>query len=148
MLNFNEARGWTGRAAVLAAFAAATALAMPGAASAKPPVFNTVYAFNGPTDGSGAFDLTVFLQGYYDENCYLNLPTHYLPALGDPWYFDRYRSHHHYVLATGWDDQCLGQNQNLARIMGAKGIPHNLYIWDSWNSHDWPTWARMMNEYL
>src|SRR5580698_3518593 len=58
MLNFNEARGWTGRAAVLAAFAAATALAMPGAASAKPPVFNTVYAFNGPTDGSGAFDLT------------------------------------------------------------------------------------------
>jgi esterase/lipase superfamily enzyme len=32
--------------------------------------------------------------------------------------------------------------------MGEKGIPHRLYIWDTWNSHDWPTWGRMMNEYL
>jgi esterase/lipase superfamily enzyme len=52
------------------------------------------------------------------------------------------------VLGTGWDDQCLGDNQYLARLMGEKGIPHRLYIWDTWNSHDWPTWARMMNEYL
>ena len=41
-----------------AAVAAATILAMPGAALAKSPVFQTAYAFNGPTDGSGAFDLT------------------------------------------------------------------------------------------
>jgi esterase/lipase superfamily enzyme len=96
---------------------------------------------------SGAFDLSNFLNGFYDQDVYFNLPTHYLPGLSDGWYFDRYRNNN-YVLATGWDDQCLGQNQNLARIMGAKGIPHNLYIWESWNSHDWPTWARMMNEYL
>jgi esterase/lipase superfamily enzyme len=104
--------------------------------------------FTGFLSMSGAFDLAHFLGGYYDQDVYFNLPTHYLPALSDPWYFDRYRSHHHYVLATGWDDQCLGQNQNLSRIMGGKGIPHNLYIWDSWNSHDWPTWAGMMNQYL
>jgi esterase/lipase superfamily enzyme len=96
---------------------------------------------------SGAFDLASFLGGYYDPDVYFNLPTHFLPSLSDPWYFDRYRANN-YVLATGWDDQCLGQNQNLARIMGGKGVPHNLYIWESWNSHDWPTWARMMNEYL
>ncbi|HEX4007573.1 MAG TPA: alpha/beta fold hydrolase [Acidobacteriaceae bacterium] len=96
---------------------------------------------------SGAFDLSNFLRGFYDQDVYFNLPTHYLPGLSDSWYFDRYRANN-YILATGWDDQCLGQNQNLARIMGAQGIPHNLYIWESWNSHDWPTWARMMNEYL
>jgi esterase/lipase superfamily enzyme len=32
--------------------------------------------------------------------------------------------------------------------MGERGIPHHLYIWDAYNAHDWPTWARMMNEYL
>jgi esterase/lipase superfamily enzyme len=32
--------------------------------------------------------------------------------------------------------------------MNEKGIPHKLYIWDSWNSHDWPTWQRMVQEYL
>ena len=88
-----------------------------------------------------------FLDGYYDQDCYFNLPTHYLPNLGDPWFFDRYRRNT-YVLATGWDDQCLGQNQNLDRIMSDKGIPHKLYVWDSYNAHDWPTWQRMVQEYL
>ncbi len=103
--------------------------------------------FTGFLSMSGAFDLSSFLNGYYDEDVYFNIPPHYLPNLTDPWYFERYRDNN-YVLATGWDDHCLSQNQNLAGILGRKGIPHNLYIWDSWNSHDWPTWARMMNEYL
>jgi esterase/lipase superfamily enzyme len=103
--------------------------------------------FTGFLSMSGAFDLGNFLGGYYDQDVYFNMPPHYLPNLADPWFFDRYRSNT-YILATGWDDHCLWQSQNLARIMGEKGVPHHLYIWDSWNSHDWPTWARMMNEYL
>ncbi len=103
--------------------------------------------FTGFLSMSGAFDLSNFLGGYYDQDVYFNMPPHYLPNLADPWFFDRYRSNT-YILATGWDDHCLWQSQNLARIMGEKGVPHHLYIWDSWNSHDWPTWARMMNEYL
>ena len=88
-----------------------------------------------------------FLGGYHDSDVYFNTPTQYLSNLSDPWYFEHYRRNT-YVLGTGWDDQCLGANQRLARIMGEKGIPHRLYIWDTWNSHDWPTWAQMMNEYL
>jgi len=103
--------------------------------------------FTGMLSMSGAFDLANFLGGYYDQDCYYNLPTHYLPNLSDPWFFDHYRQNT-YVLATGWDDQCLGQNQNLDRVLSAKGIPHKLYIWDSHNSHDWPTWERMVREYL
>ena len=103
--------------------------------------------FTGFLSMSGAFDLSNFLGGYYDQDVYFNMPPHYLPNLGDPWFFDRYRNNT-YILASGWDDHCLWQSQSLARIMGEKGIPHHLYIWDSWNSHDWPTWARMMNEYL
>jgi esterase/lipase superfamily enzyme len=103
--------------------------------------------FTGFLSMSGAFDLSNFLGGYYDQDVYFNMPPHYLPNLGDPWFFDRYRNNT-YILASGWDDHCLWQSQNLARIMGEKGVPHHLYIWDSWNSHDWPTWARMMNEYL
>jgi esterase/lipase superfamily enzyme len=96
---------------------------------------------------SGAFDISSFLGGYYDLDCYFNLPTHYLPNLNDPWFLDRFRRNS-YVLATGWDDQCLGQNQNLDRVLSEKGIPHQLHVWDSPNSHDWPTWQRMVREYL
>jgi esterase/lipase superfamily enzyme len=103
--------------------------------------------FTGCLSMSGAFDMSNFLGGYHDSNVYFNTPTQYLTNLSDPWYFEHYRRNT-YVLGTGWDDQCLGANQYLARIMGEKGIPHRLYIWDTWNSHDWPTWARMMNEYL
>lgn len=103
--------------------------------------------FTGMLSMSGAFDLSNFLDGYYDQDCYFNLPTHYLPNLTDPWHFDRYR-HNTYVLGTGWDDQCLGENQQLARIFDSKGIPHQIYIWDSYNSHDWPTWQRMVQQYL
>ncbi len=103
--------------------------------------------FTGMLTMSGAFDLSKFLNGYHDQDVYFNQPTQFLPNMGDPWFLDRYRRNT-YILGTGWDDQCLGQNQNLDRIMSEKGIPHKLYIWDTWNSHDWPTWQRMVQEYL
>ena len=103
--------------------------------------------FTGMLSMSGAFDISSFLGGYYDQDCYFNLPTHYLPNLGDEWQLDRMRRNT-YVLATGWDDQCLGQNQNLDRVLNGKRIPHKLYTWDAWNAHDWPTWQKQIREYL
>jgi esterase/lipase superfamily enzyme len=103
--------------------------------------------FTGLLSMSGAFDLVNFLDGYYDRDCYYNLPTHYVPHLNDPWFLERFRRNR-LILATGWDDHCLGQNQVLDRILRAKEIPHQLYIWETHNSHDWPTWERMVREYL
>ena len=101
--------------------------------------------FTGFFSMSGTFDLTGFLQGYYDENCYRHLPTHYLPRLEDAGLLDRMRANQ-YVLTTGWDDQCLSQNQQLDRILNEKGIPHRLHVSDAPNSHDWPTWQRMVQD--
>lgn len=103
--------------------------------------------FSGFLSLSGTFDLSSFLDGYYDEDCASHLPTHYLPDLNDQWFLDRYRGAS-FILATGWDDHCLAENQNLDRILTARQIPHQCYIWDSANSHDWPTWQRMMQQYL
>jgi esterase/lipase superfamily enzyme len=103
--------------------------------------------FSGFLSMSGAFDLSNFLGAYYDQDVYFNMPMHYLPNLADPWYFQRY-NRNTYILGTGWDDQCLWQNQELDRIMSSKNIPHKIYTWETWNSHDWPTWQRMIQEYL
>jgi len=104
--------------------------------------------FSGFISLSGAFDLTCFLDGYCDQECYYNLPTYYLPNLIDPWYLDRLRRNGPFLLATGWDDQCLAQNQALAAILAEKAIPHQLHIWDAQDSHDWPTWRQMVTHYL
>jgi len=103
--------------------------------------------FSGFFSMSGAFDLTAFLDGYYDQDCYFHLPTHYLPRLEDSWYLARMRLNT-YVLATGWDDHCLAQNQHLDSILTEKGIPHRFHVWDAPNSHDWPTWQRMVQHCL
>ena len=40
----------------------------------------------------GAFDITRFLDGYYDQDAYLLTPPHFLPNLSDAWFLDRYRA--------------------------------------------------------
>jgi len=103
--------------------------------------------FTGFLSMSGAFDTSNFLHGYYDNDVYFHLPTHYLQNQHDHWYLEQYRRST-YILATGWDDQCLGANQHMANLLRGKGVGCRLEIWDTFNSHDWPTWQRMVQEYL
>ena len=95
---------------------------------------------------SGAFDLKSFLQGYYDEDCYFNLPLDYLPNQHDGWYLDRYRNNT-FVLATGMYDFCWNSNEQLAGALRAKAVPVRLDVWGD-ADHDWPVWRRMIRTYL
>jgi len=96
---------------------------------------------------SGAFDMDSFLGGYYDQDVYFNQPTHFIPGMSDPWFLDRYRQNT-YVLATGVHDQCWDQNERMAGILRAKGIPVKLDVWGDNARHDWPWWQRMVQTYL
>ena len=103
--------------------------------------------FTGFLSMSGAFDMKSFLGGYYDQDCYFNLPLDFIPQLSDPWYLDRYR-HNTYILATGVHDQCWDDNERLARVLRDKGIPCRLDVWGDGTGHDWPWWQRMAQVYL
>ena len=105
--------------------------------------------FTGALSMSGAFDLQElgFLRGYNDENVYLNLPLDYLPGLNDAWFLDRMRRGT-YVLATGVHDQCWNDNERLAGVMRARGIPVQLDVWGDNARHDWPWWKQMLRVYL
>ena len=95
----------------------------------------------------GAFDPSNFLRGYYDQDCYFYLPTHFLPNMNDSWYLDRYRQNK-YILATGVEDMCWKDNEEMASIMRQKGIPVKLDVWGDHTGHDWPWWRRMVQVYL
>src|ERR1700721_616790 len=71
---------------------------------------------------SGAFDPSGFLSGYYDDDCYFNIPMHYLQNMGDPTYLERYRRNK-YLLATGVHDQCWNANERMAQVFHDKNIP-------------------------
>ncbi|WP_158792582.1 esterase family protein [Granulicella sp. L60] len=106
-----------------------------------PDVFSAVLSM------SGCFDTAGFLSGYYDDDCYFNIPPHYLANIGDPWYLDHYRRNT-YVLATGTHDQCWNDNERMAQIFRAKDIPCRLDVWGDDTGHDWPYWQRMLQTYI
>ena len=95
----------------------------------------------------GAFDTTQFLDGHYDDDCYFNIPPHYLRNMHDPWFLDHYRRNR-YILATGEHDQCWNDNEILAAIMRGKGIPVWLDVWGNRTGHDWPWWQQMARVYF
>ena len=95
----------------------------------------------------GAFDISSFLRGYYDEDCYFALPTHFLPNLQDHYLLERMRENT-YVLATGHHDMCWNDNEKLAAMMRSKHLPVRLDVWQDNTGHDWPWWRRMLQAYL
>jgi esterase/lipase superfamily enzyme len=105
--------------------------------------------FTGCLAMSGAYDMQAlgFLNGYFDEDCYFSLPMAYLPNLHDAAALDQMRRNT-YVLATGVHDQCWNDNERLAAVMRAKGIPVRLDVWGDNAGHDWPWWQRMVHVYL
>lgn len=107
----------------------------------RPDIFTAMLSMG------GAFDVSRFLRGYYDEDCYFHLPTHFLPNLSDASLLDRYR-HNTYVLATGVADMCWDENEKFAAILRRKGIPVRLDVWQDGTGHDWPWWQKMLVAYL
>ena len=53
------------------------------------------------------------------------------------------------LLASGegdWED--IGESWRMAEVLGAKGIPNRVDSWGPEYRHDWPTWHRMLPQYL
>jgi len=96
---------------------------------------------------SGAFNIPAqFLNGFYNQDAYLNAPLDYLPRLDDPWFLARIRSSY-YVLVVGNQDPLFDQNVKLAHVFGTQGIPHLLDVWQGFG-HDWPWWHQMAHKFF
>lgn len=97
---------------------------------------------------SGAYDIHSFLDGYWDDNCYFNCPTAYLPNTSDPWFLDQYRNDIRWIFAAGEYDICRAANEQISAIFSAKGIPHWYDFWGLGAVHDWPLWHEMARKYF
>ncbi|NWF83193.1 MAG: esterase family protein [Bryobacteraceae bacterium] len=97
---------------------------------------------------SGAYDIHPFLDGYWDDNCYFNCPTAFVPNTDDPWYLGQYRSDIRWIFAAGEHDICRAANEQISGIFHAKGIPHWYDFWGLGAVHDWPLWREMARKYF
>lgn len=95
----------------------------------------------------GAFDITRFLDGYYDRDVYLLCPPHFLPNLSDDWFLGRIRRNK-WVFVTGDEDMCRGETEWAAHLLAEKQVTCSLHVWTHGSVHDWPEWRKMARAYL
>ena len=97
---------------------------------------------------SGTYDLEKWLKGQWFDDFYYLSPLHFVPGLqpGDQLYQLQRR---YIILATGrgkYEDP--SESWKVANALGRVGIPNRVDEWDwSWD-HDWPTWHRMLPQYV
>lgn len=97
---------------------------------------------------SGTYDLSPWLAGEWSDDMYYSSPVHYLPGLEEGDQLHRLRTRY-IVLPTGegrWENP--GESWKIGHILGTKGIPNRVDLWGPAWDHDWPTWRRMLPQYL
>jgi esterase/lipase superfamily enzyme len=96
---------------------------------------------------SGTYDLDRFLQGRPTEDYYFSSPLHFVPGLGGE-LLSRLQSR--YVLLASGEGKAenIGESWRVAGLLGEKGVPNRVDSWGPDWSHDWPTWRKMLPQYL
>ncbi len=96
---------------------------------------------------SGTYDLKRFLNGSMPEDFYYSSPLHFLPGLEGP-ALDAIRRR--FVLFASGQGRAedIGESWRAADVLGKKGIPNRVDAWGAEWHHDWPTWRRMLPQYL
>jgi esterase/lipase superfamily enzyme len=96
---------------------------------------------------SGTYRIERFYDPAWSQDLYFSAPLQFLPNLEGP-QLDLLRKRY-VLLASGegaWED--IGESWQMASILGAKGIPNRVDNWGPQWEHEWPTWHRMLPQYL
>ena len=91
---------------------------------------------------SGAFSITSFMDGYYDDNVYFNNPMDFVPNMDNPALWNM-----KIILGTSEWDICRPANEEMSAILNRKNVNHWLDM-RGWVEHDWPLWREMFPHYL
>ena len=120
-----------------------------GALHAANTLFRRPDIFDGTIAMSGTYDLKSYTDGYYDDNCYFNSPVDYLSSLSDEHVLGLLRSKHHIHILSGQGDyEAPERSLHLGRVLGAKGIPHDVDLWGYDVPHEWWVWRKMLPHVL
>jgi esterase/lipase superfamily enzyme len=96
---------------------------------------------------SGSYRIERFYDEAWSQDLYYAAPLQFLPGLDGP-QLDRLRQRW-VLLASGageWED--VGESWRMAEALGARGVPNRVDDWGPDWDHQWPTWRRMLPQYL
>ena len=104
-------------------------------------------AFSHAVGMSGTYDIARFIQGPVTGDLHAATPIHFLPHLNGPT-LERLQTRFAILASGEGRAEDLGESWRAAHALGSRGIPNRVDPWGKdWN-HDWPTWRRMLPQYL
>jgi esterase/lipase superfamily enzyme len=96
---------------------------------------------------SGTYRIQRFLDHRTSQDLFFASPLDFLPGLeGEQ--LDQLRSRFA-ILASGqgeWED--VDSSWDAGAVLGRKGVPNRVDAWGEEWPHEWPTWQRMLPQYL
>ena len=96
---------------------------------------------------SGSYRVERFYEGAWTQDLFFAAPLQFLPGLEGP-QLDRLRQRFALLASGAGDWENVGESWRMAEVLGAKGIPNRVDDWGPEWKHDWPTWHRMLPQYL
>ena len=95
---------------------------------------------------SGIYDISRYADGYWDDNWYYNNPVSFIPNMDGNAAASLRQVE--WIIATGEHDHLVDANRHFAHLLGSKGIPVYLEIWQGQFGHDWPWWKEHLRRFV
>lgn len=95
---------------------------------------------------SGIYNISCFLDGYYDERCYFHNPVSYIANLYDPNIRRSLDGCNINVICGQGAWERVHYSREIHEVMDRVGIRHNFELWGYDVAHDWPWWKVQMRQ--
>jgi esterase/lipase superfamily enzyme len=96
---------------------------------------------------SGTYDIEPWLHGEMNDDFYFSSPMHFVPQLWG-WELDQLRRRFALMAVGQGRWEAPDESWRMAKVLGDKGVPNRVDAWGQEWDHDWPTWRRMLPQYL
>lgn len=96
---------------------------------------------------SGVYDIRPFMDDYYDENMYYNVPVDYIPNLSNDNLLDNIRQID-IRLVSYRNDPRKEVTYRLSDIFRTKMIDHELDVWNMESEEEWDLWRQMLKVHI
>lgn len=104
-------------------------------------------AFDKAIGISGIYDITSFMDGYYEDDVYYNNPTDYIPNLSKQLLLKKIRDID-FRLVSYQHDERQDYARRMSTVFRMKFIRHKLDIWDKQSDHEWDQWPQMFKTHI
>ncbi|HQQ77531.1 MAG TPA: alpha/beta hydrolase-fold protein [Thermoanaerobaculia bacterium] len=95
---------------------------------------------------SGLYDVSRYLDGYWDDLCYYHTPNAYIANMDEGWK-EKLRAVD-WVVATGEQDSLIRDNRDFAALLARQGQRVTAEFWPGVFGHDWPFWNEHIRRFI